>query len=147
MNSRKIEDGIYEVNVGSIARIAERIGIANLCEELPAALGTFNARAEKGDVRAELGHPTESVHSPELTKIRATAIGEQYICASISNAQIRDNELFLRVHPEGPYGDLLTEAMDNPGGPAFFGMRAFWSGDLNNPRLNIITWDVVSGRP
>ncbi|VVE16036.1 S80 family phage morphogenetic serine protease [Pandoraea soli] len=147
MNSKKIEEGIFEVNVGPIKRNAECTGISNLGERFPAALEKFNARAERGGVRAELGHPTESVHSPELTEKRAMAIDEQYVCASISSAQIRDDELFLRGHPEGPYGDLLAEAMDNPGGPAFFGMRAFWSGDLNDMRLNIVTWDVVSGKP
>lgn len=147
MNSRKIEDGVYEVNVGPIVRIAERTGITSLSEQLPAALETFNARARKGGVRAELGHPAASIDSPNLTIKRTMMLDEQYVCASISNAQIRDNELLLRVHPEGPYGDLLAEAMDNPGGPAFFSMRAFWSGDLNDLRLNIITWDVISGKP
>lgn len=75
-------------------------------------------------------------------------IDEQHTCAIIKNAQIRDEELLLRISPSGPFGDLLTEALDTPGGPAFFDMRALYShvGD-ELITLKIVTWDLVSGKP
>lgn len=159
------ENGYYIVPLGAYGTLNSGGWHYDLNSVLPffEKGSSLRRRIEKGVLYGEIDHPSPkdyylpngSINMPAYIN-RARSVSPKEWAFHIAEVWLEHNQrtrdgktvsvVYGRIRPQGPYANIVREALDNPESNAHFSVRSITKDD-NHQRIKytseIVTWDFV----